>query len=610
MIRFGRACDRGRSPCARSQRLLSMLGLIGLAAAQVSLAAETSGAAYGGRAAPGKEVADREVVVPRSLVELQQFRQASSNNIESSRDSPGTVTLINLNPTINAWYLLKVVRKDGSEASYHLENPKPSTQRLTLDPGDPTRVELSEGETRHRCKLLAEGAESPLAEASKSHTSYAPLCEGQLFLRNPVKGHLTRLEAEAEFVRNQVWGGEKVTVIMHHLLEDTHRQTAELSAADQSAGIAGLAASQGAPLPALVDARYADRVLTPTGLGLPLEDVHGQVRPGAWYAATGNPGVYVSLIEPLLIDAAILGSDKATVNALDSVEASSLCYLVAFDLDRFDVGYALGTEHPSVEWSEHIQPQMKDPRLPGPDGIGTITPLVSTGLVGPQSAKMTVATFAGGFKRMHGAFKYGRLATVNHGSHYGFVENGVVFSKLQPGLATVFVLNDGSVQMKTWDTQDEPLLAKIRYARQSGVPLVEFDERSQSTVPGQLVNQWGPGNWSGSEDMKLRSLRAGAALQSNGKKLFLIYAVFSDATPAAMARVFQAYRCRYGMHLDMNALEHSYFALYRRSGSQLFVDYLIDGMSEVDETASGGKVPRFLGYSDNRDFFFITRRSQ
>jgi len=181
-----------------------MLGLIGLAAAQVSLAAETSGAAYGGRAAPGKEVADREVVVPRSLVELQQFRQASSNNIESSRDSPGTVTLINLNPTINAWYLLKVVRKDGSEASYHLENPKPSTQRLTLDPGDPTSVELSEGETRHRCKLLAEGAESPLAEASKSHTPYAPLCEGQLFLRNPVKGHLTRLEAEAEFVRNEV----------------------------------------------------------------------------------------------------------------------------------------------------------------------------------------------------------------------------------------------------------------------------------------------------------------------------------------------------------------------------------------------------------------------
>jgi hypothetical protein len=170
------------------------------------------------------------------------------------------------------------------------------------------------------------------------------------------------------------------------------------------------------------------------------------------------------------------------------------------------------------------------------------------------------------------------------------------------------VLDDGSVQMKTWDAQDDGVLPKIKHARQNGVPLVEFDERSQATVPGRLVNKWGPGNWSGSEEMKLRTIRAGAALQSNGRKRFLIYAVFSDATPSAMARVFQAYRCRYSMHLDMNALEHTYLALYRRTGSQLFVDYLLSGMSEVDKTASGGEVPRFLGYPDNRDFFFVMRR--
>jgi hypothetical protein len=125
-----------------------------------------------------------------------------------------------------------------------------------------------------------------------------------------------------------------------------------------------------------------------------------------------------------------------------------------------------------------------------------------------------------------------------------------------------------------------------------------------------LVNQWGPGNWSGSEELRLRTMRAGIALQANGHKRFLIYAVFSDATPSAMARVFQAYRCRYAMHLDMNALEHSYLALYRRNGSQLLVDYLIEGMSEAEKNTSGGTVPRFLGYPDNRDFFFVTRRSQ
>jgi hypothetical protein len=154
------------------------------------------------------------------------------------------------------------------------------------------------------------------------------------------------------------------------------------------------------------------------------------------------------------------------------------------------------------------------------------------------------------------------------------------------------------------------LLPRVRYARQNGVPLVEFDERSQSTLPGHWVNQWGPGNWSGSEEVKLRTLRAAMASQVTPRKHFLIYAVFSDATPSAMARVFQAYRCRYAMHLDMNALEHSYLALYRRTGSQLLVEYLIDGMSEVDKMNSGGTVPRFLGYPDNRDFFFVTRRRQ
>ena len=351
--------------------------------------------------------------------------------------------------------------------------------------------------------------------------------------------------------------------------------------------------------------------MTPSDLGLALEtSEHAGMRPGAWYSASGNPGIYVSIIEPELIDAAILESHKATVNALDTIEASALCYLVAFDLDRFDLAYALGTEHPAVDWSDHIQPGIKDPRLPGPDGIGTISPLVSTGLISPEYARRTVATFTGGFKRIHGAFKYGEFASKNYGTHYGFLENGVVFSKLQPGLATIFVLDDGSVQMKTWEAQDDQILAKVKYARQNGVPLVEFDERSQSTVPGRLVNSWGPGNWSGSEDMKLRTIRSGAALQWNGKKRFLIYAVFSDATPSAMARVFQAYRCRYGMLLDMNALEHTYLALYRRAGSQLFVDHLISGMSQVEKSDSNGPVPRFLGYPDNRDFFYVMRRNQ
>ena len=83
------------------------------------------------------------------------------------------------------------------------------------------------------------------------------------------------------------------------------------------------------------------------------------------------------------------------VNPLDSVERKGLVYLVAFDLGRFELKYVLGTVHPKVDWSEHISDRMKDESLPGPDGIGTIAPLVSTGLVSPVDINRTVATFTG-----------------------------------------------------------------------------------------------------------------------------------------------------------------------------------------------------------------------
>jgi hypothetical protein len=163
--------------------------------------------------------------------------------------------------------------------------------------------------------------------------------------------------------------------------------------------------------------------------------------------------------------------------------------------------------------------------------------------------------------------------------------------------------------MKTWEEADNRLLSRIMHARQNGVPLVEFDQASQSPVPGRLVGQWGAGNWSGSEDARLRTIRAGAAIQRRNGKRFLLYAVFSTATPSAMARVFQAYHCQYAMLLDMNALEHTYLAVYRQAESHLVIDHLVDGMSVLDKSsAAGPPVPRFVGYPDNRDFFYLMRR--
>jgi len=537
-----------------------------------------------------------------TIVDLQPLRQTTSAHVHSGSGKDGIATLDNLNPSIGAWYLLSVAWKDGtSEPPWHLENLKPHAAQVLLDEKYPAGIVIEEGASRVQCDLF----DGPLGQGRGSKLIYYPLCGGRLYLRNPAKGQRTALEGATEFLRDQVWGGEKVIVLVHHLLADRYRETGE--AVNRGQNAAGAAAA-GMPSAALIDSAYADRLVVPEQLGIELEKsgVNGMT-PGAWYPAAGSTGVYVSVIQPGFIQPSILQSYRSLVSNLDSVENSSLSYLIAFDLDQFELGFASGTDNPGVGWSDRVLPQMRDPNLSGPDGIGNIAPLIATGLIGPEDGRRTIATFTGGFKRNHGAFKYGDLALKNHGSHYGFIEDGVVFSKLQPGLATVFMLDDRFLDMKTWTEGDDKLLTKIKFARQNGVPLVE------SGKPGTLVNRWGPGNWSGSENEKLRTIRAGVALQSSHGKRFLIYAVFSDATPSAMARVFQAYQCDYAMLTDMNALEHTYLALYQRSGSEMTVEHLLKGMSVLDKaadkSANAQVVPRFLGFPDNRDFFYVMRRS-
>jgi len=206
--------------------------------------------------------------------------------------------------------------------------------------------------------------------------------------------------------------------------------------------------------------------------------------------------------------------------------------------------------------------------------------------------------------------RLGPLSRVNAGSHYGFVEDGVVLSKLEPGLSTLFVLEDGRVDMKTWQRGDSALLERVRFARQNGVPIVESDAVTGKPAPGALVSRWAEGNWSGSQNGKLRTVRAGACLQETGERRFLVYGYFSSAMPSAMARVFLAYGCGYAMHLDMNALEHTYLALYRAEQGRLRVEHLVRGMAVLEKDAGGITLPRFLGYADNRDFFYVLRKQQ
>jgi hypothetical protein len=75
-----------------------------------------------------------------------------------------------------------------------------------------------------------------------------------------------------------------------------------------------------------------------------------------------------------------------------------------------------------------------------------------------------------------------------------------------------------------------------------------------------------------------------------------------------MARAFQAYRCHYAMHLDMNAPELTYLALYVHRGAEVAVEHLVQSMAGFDKKSDGGLAPKFIGFPDNRDFFYLTRR--
>jgi len=157
--------------------------------------------------------------------------------------------------------------------------------------------------------------------------------------------------------------------------------------------------------------------------------------------------------------------------------------------------------------------------------------------------------------------------------------------------------------MRLWRPEDDQLLDRIRFVRQNGAPLIE------AGAPHPFVRDWLLGNWSGSAQGALRALRSGLCLQVDGQKRHLIYAYFTTATPSAMARVFQAYHCQTAMHLDMNAPELTYAALYGPvvGGVGVRAEHLNRAMAGADPNPRQGQL-KFATATDNRDFFAVLRR--
>ncbi len=540
---------------------------------------------------PDQGVIDSQMMVldsaiPGSLMAMQPYRNAQTVTAEDGT----TYTLTSLNPHVNRWYLLEETAPNRRGEAFHLELADPETAALGLDgEGRPSLMVTEDG-----FDWACDGWRDEIADARQTNLPYAPICDWAIYLRNPTSGNRSTKEAVADFLRDNILFGDSiVNMIKGSLYEDAFMVTSE--------EVEGKIANDGVAVLGQAKLDRNPNMRPYMGFDVAGTD-NGLMQAGSWYEINDAPGIYASVVQPGMVSREILNSGGA--NWPDGVESRADVYLVAFDMAQFDIGYELGTDHPRVNWSprpsgnggRHYQAQ-------GPDGFGTVAPLERTGMLNPAMADRVAATFTGGFKREHGAWRFGPYARENWGYHYGFFQNGVMLSKLWPTLSTFYVLDDGSAHMEPWTEAHLDLLPRIVHARQNGVPLVE------DGLPGSQVASWGGGNWSGSADASLRTLRGGACMRTVSGRQFLIYAYFSSATPSGMARVFQAYGCDDAMLLDMNSQEHTYMALYTHDDDTITPRHLVQGMAAIDGRGRGGEVyPRFVQQPDNRDFFYLLRK--
>jgi hypothetical protein len=523
----------------------------------------------------------------RDVVEFQPFRA----EITGTAADGTALRLTSLNPNINAWFVLDT-GAGRTLTRWHLENIAPDLFTVSLGANADTLTIDSAAGT-----VTCTPWDGALAEARRAGLPYAPICEGRIFLRNRGSGSRTMRESVTDFLRSYVpFGEDLITLIKGTLYEDAFLETSLVVDTDEA----------GAAVDILGQAALRRAGVMRTQMQVDLIGAQrGQMEAGAWYAVADAPGIYASVVQPGMVHPDILNR-RGEANALDGVENNADVYMFAYDMARFDLRYELGTDHPAVGWSP--RPSVAR-RLPGPDGFADLSPLAMTGMLNPVLTDRVAAIFAGGFKREHGAFRAGPMAGTNQGHHYGFVVHGTVLSRLQPGLATMIALDDGTIDMRTWTEADNALLPRIRFARQNGTPLVE--PGPEGPRAGENVRSWMGGNWSGSAEAQLRTLRSGACLREIEGRRFLIYAVFSSATPSGMTRTFQAYGCDYAMLLDMNSLDLTYAAVYaRRPGTEGFeVLHLDRRMAESDSRGRDGRLRgRFVEFSDNRDFIYLLRR--
>ena len=557
---------------------------------------------------------------PQRTNDVVSFQPSRRESPEVQLTSGSTARLINLNVNVGAWYVLHLRSPSptgGISGTFNLEVPAvPELRGVSIEL---TRdgLAISRGEHRFVCAL---GPNTDFDRAARGNQAYASACADVLYVRKQTSGTVgSWSEWGANLLRESLPSGAAERII------DLGKSVLSGSGVEGVEGVAnGTLPSGGAtgrPARARVDARFQNTTLqVPFGIEIEEQRSGGPLLTGEWYAAkNARPGIYFSVTQAGHVDSAILATESNRIDPMVAPYAGAAVYMVAFDLDNFEVGWARGVVKPEAGWSSDEQARRFSDNRPGPDGFSNFQPLASAGMVNPALLPRLAGVMCGGFQRQHGVFRYGPMTQSNFANYWGFMENGVLMSRLNPGLSTLYVTNDGRVDIKTWteaDNQPENL-ARLRHARQNGLPLVDGMGANGIGIPGPVLTGAFParldGAWSGAANNSFDTPRAGACLAEQNGKRFLIYGYFSLGRPSAMARVFQAQGCRNAIHLDMNSASQGYLGLLVGSGASLRTENPDPSMAGANQNlAVGGRtvrVPRYVGRPDEVDFFYFLAKS-
>ena len=489
------------------------------------------------------------------------------------------ISLTSLNKYINKWFILSINGKRN--LNLHIQNRYPKTP-LTLTKNGIGFFTEDREYTPYHCNLWDRRSFKKLRKQIRNFAeTYLPICEGRLYVRvnRPANTQLSFTESATKLLRKTEIGESFINTFKPYIVSMMAESPSEgeyIEQVDQKQ----VEELDGAPLEPRMRLDNNMKYDNEHFVGIKLESENTALEYGKWYETKMHTGIFVGLFKPGLIHPEVIRVDRHKANAITTDEKQMRVYMTAYDLEMYAPEYTVGTEEPKI-----TNPELKDKLVP----IGSIP---------PYDLSQSVGVFIGGFKSRHGKINRGPYK----GKTYGFIEKGVELSKMSSGLATAYLKYDGSFHVEKWPehhTMQKNLSKEVIAARQNGVMLID------NYRIGRFVNNWGHGNWSGSAERSLKTMRSGICIQEKGSKRFLIFMAFMAATPSTMAQTMQAFDCKTAMHLDMNAYMYMHNAIYTYEPQKGYeVEYLNTEMKYPKNL----KRHRYIMDNNSRDFFYLKRR--